>query len=170
MEPVHGSVRTSNCPGDHAMDDHEHESLHAALVAHLRRQAIEFTVDGAATVRFIVANPLGAIPVDCTVPTAGVLVVRSWYPHPIDDLDLPPVEQLCVRANARLQIGSLDVDRERAAVCFRAGVDFAGTRPDAAMIERALRTSIAGILQWSPPIAGVANGLGVDLAIQAVGP
>lgn len=151
------------------MDDHAHEAVHAAVLAHLRSQAIEFTVHGGAAVRFVVANELGRFQVECTFPTAGVLVVRSWYPHPIDELDFAPVEQLCLRANARLQIGSLDVDRERTAVCFRTGVDFAGTGPGAAMIERVLGASIAGIIRWSPPIAGVANGLGVDLAIEASG-
>jgi len=151
------------------MDDHDHESVHSVLLAHLRNRAIDFTVDGAATVRFVVANRLGAIEVQCTVPTAGMLVVRSWYPHPIDEIDLPRVEQLCGRANNLLQFGGLDVERERTAVCFRTGVDFAGTAPDAAMIERVLAASIAGIIHWSPPIAGVANGLSVELALEASG-
>lgn len=152
-----------------AMDVDDHEPLRAALLTHLRSQAIEFTVDASATVRFVVADPLGAIRVECGIPTAGVLVVRSWYPHPISELDLPPVEQLCVRANVRLPIGSLDVDRERAAVCFRTGVDFAGNGPEVAMIDRVLGASIAGIRRWLPPIAAVANGLDVDLALDASG-
>lgn len=148
------------------MSDTTDNPLHDALVAHLRSQSIAVTDDDG-SVRFTVDNPPGPVAVSCTGSAAGVLVVRAWYPHPIDAIDLPPVEELTLRANPTLAVGNLDVDRDRATVSFRTAVDFAGTKPDPAVIARTIGIAIAGMIRWMPPIAVAANGVDIDLALAA---
>lgn len=142
-------------------------TLHGAVVAHLRAQGLDVDDDprrGVATFR--IDNPSGAFEVRCTSASDGVLVVHADYPHPIDTIDAERVAELVTRANSTMRLGSLDLDLDTASVRFRSATDFTTTEPSSEMIAATIGIAVAGMVRWIPPIASVAAGLPVDLALS----
>lgn len=150
------------------MTDREENRLHDAVTAHLRTQGVSFDDDVPGEARFRVDNPEGEFDVRCTSHADDVLVVRAAYPHPIAPVDVERVAELVVRANAMMRLGSLDLDLDTADVSFRSAVDLRGADPTAAVIGAAIGVAVAGMVRWIPPIASVAAGLPVELAVSVI--
>jgi hypothetical protein len=143
--------------------------IYQAALAHLTEQGIAVRKDpGDASISFDVETHGSKFVVRCLAPDdAGRFLVYAHYPNHIEPIDAPPLEELLTRVNTRLGIGNFELDLDVAAVRYKTSIDFAGTEPSAAMIGRAIDTCVAMMVEFIPPIASVANGLPIDLALPS---